>query len=121
MLTRIVSALVALPLFFLAVYFTPAWVLPLALSLLTGLAAYELLHNTGIVKCPVLLTASVILSVAAVLLDTWLSLPLILCRMNTGIRVPKWLGYGLYPLHLILLILLKLMNGYPFETLIRGF
>ena len=51
----------------------------------------------------------------------WLSLPLILCPMNTGIRVPKWVGYSLYPLHLVLLILLKLMNGYTFSTLIRGF
>ncbi|MBE6936720.1 MAG: phosphatidate cytidylyltransferase [Ruminococcaceae bacterium] len=77
MLTRILAALAALPLFFLAVYFTPPWVLPVALALLSGLAAYEMLHNTGMVKCPVLLTASVLLAAAAVLLDYFLTLPLI--------------------------------------------
>lgn len=77
MLTRIIAALVALPLFFLAVYFTPPWVLPMALALLTGLAAYEMLHNTGMVKCPVLQTASVLMAIAAVILDYYLTLPLI--------------------------------------------
>jgi len=51
----------------------------------------------------------------------WLSLPLIVMHTNTGIRIPKWLGYGLYPLHLVLLIVLKLINGYSFEVLLRGF
>ena len=51
----------------------------------------------------------------------WLSLPLILFRTNVHFRMPKWLGYGLYPLHLVLLIVLKLLNGVPFETLLRGF
>lgn len=51
----------------------------------------------------------------------WLSLPLILIPMRTGIKLPKWLGYGLYPLHLIVLILLRLLGGTPFEMLIRGF
>ena len=51
----------------------------------------------------------------------WLSLPLILIPMRTGLRIPKWLGYSLYPLHLILLIILRLMNGSTFAMLTRGF
>ncbi len=51
----------------------------------------------------------------------WLALPLILLDIKTIIRMPKWLGYSLYPLHLILLIVLKLMNGYTFAMLIKGF
>ena len=38
-----------------------------------------------------------------------LSLPLILIRFPRDIRLPKWLGYGLYPAHLVLLIVLKLI------------
>lgn len=51
----------------------------------------------------------------------WLSLPLIVCPTRTGLRMPKWLGYGLYPLHLVLLILLKLLAGYTLPMLLRGF
>ena len=51
----------------------------------------------------------------------WLSLPFILFKTNTRIRMPKWLGYGLYPLHLIVLIVLRLMNGATFQMLIKGF
>ena len=51
----------------------------------------------------------------------WLSLPLILIPMKTGIRLPKWLGYGFYPLHLIVLIVLRLMNGVSFAMLASGF
>ncbi len=51
----------------------------------------------------------------------WLSLPFILIPTRTGLRMPKWLGYGLYPLHLILLIVLRLMNGTGFDVLFRGF
>jgi len=51
----------------------------------------------------------------------WLSLPLILIPMKTGIRLPKWLGYGFYPLHLIVLIVLRLMNGVTFAMLASGF
>lgn len=76
MLKRTVVALVALPLFFLAVYFTPEWVLPVALGLVAGLAAYEMLHNTGLVKCPALLAASILLSVCAVPSAFYFSLPL---------------------------------------------
>lgn len=51
----------------------------------------------------------------------WLSLPLIAGRTQTHLRIPKWMGYGLYPAHLILLIILKLMNGYSFSMLTYGF
>lgn len=39
----------------------------------------------------------------------WLSLPLIVIPMHTGFKMPKWLGYALYPMHLILLIILRLL------------
>lgn len=51
----------------------------------------------------------------------WLALPLIICRTNSGIRMPKWLGYGLYPIHLVVLIILKLASGVPFASMVRGF
>ena len=38
-----------------------------------------------------------------------LSLPLILIRMPWRFRMPKWLSYGLYPAHLVVLIVLKLL------------
>lgn len=51
----------------------------------------------------------------------WLSLPLILCRTHTGLRLPGRLAYWLYPLHLVALIVIRLLTGTPLETLIRGF
>lgn len=51
----------------------------------------------------------------------WLALPLIAGETKSQLRLPKWLGYGLYPMHLILLILLKLMNGFTLQMLMRGF
>ncbi len=39
----------------------------------------------------------------------WLSLPLIVIPMNSGFRMPKWLGYALYPMHLVVLIILRLL------------
>ena len=51
----------------------------------------------------------------------WLALPLITIRTDSGLRMPKWAGYSLYPLHLVLLIILKLMNGYSLQILLRGF
>lgn len=74
---RTIAALVALPLFFLAVYFTPEWVLPVALGLLAGLAAYEMLHNTGLLTSPALLAAAIVLSVLAVPITFYLDLPLV--------------------------------------------
>ena len=39
-----------------------------------------------------------------------LSLPFILTRFRKNIRMPRWVGYALYPGHLILLILLKILT-----------
>ncbi len=38
-----------------------------------------------------------------------LALPLILVRIPWKLRLPKWISYGLYPAHLVLLIVLKLL------------
>lgn len=51
----------------------------------------------------------------------WLSLPLIAGHTHTRFKMPQWLGYGLYPLHLVLLIIIKLLNGTTFEMLTRMF
>jgi len=51
----------------------------------------------------------------------WLSLPLIVFSTNSQLRLPKWLGYGLYPMHLVLLIVIKLLNGYTVQMLMNGF
>lgn len=51
----------------------------------------------------------------------WLSLPLIVNQTRINPQLPKWLGYGLYPMHLLLLIALKLLNGGTFAMLVRGF
>ena len=37
-------------------------------------------------------------------------LPLILLRFPRDLRLPKWLGYSLYPAHLVLLIVLKILR-----------
>ena len=50
-----------------------------------------------------------------------LSLPLILCPTRTGLRLPGRLGYWLYPIHLVVLILIRLMTGTGFDVLVRGF
>lgn len=39
----------------------------------------------------------------------WLALPLIAIPMKSGFKMPKWLGYALYPMHLVLLIILRLV------------
>ena len=39
-----------------------------------------------------------------------LSLPLILIRFPGDLRMPRWVGYALYPAHLVLLILLKILR-----------
>ncbi|HNW87302.1 MAG TPA: TraX family protein [Candidatus Limiplasma sp.] len=41
----------------------------------------------------------------------WLALPLILIPTHTGIRLPKWLGYGFYPLHLLLIFVIRILLG----------
>ena len=40
-----------------------------------------------------------------------LSLPLILIPFRHDLKMPKWLGYALYPAHLVLLIVLKELMG----------
>lgn len=37
-----------------------------------------------------------------------LALPLILIPTKSGLKLPKWLGYAIYPLHLILILLLRI-------------
>ena len=51
----------------------------------------------------------------------WLSLPLVVCHTNVHVRMPKWMGYSLYPMHLVALIILKLASGFSFSALLRGF
>lgn len=52
----------------------------------------------------------------------WLSLPLIALQTNTGLRMPQWLGYALYPMHLVLLIVLRLaFGGATWPMLLAGF
>lgn len=51
----------------------------------------------------------------------WLSIPLIAGKTHSHLQIPKWMGYGLYPAHLVLLIVLKLLNGYSFSMLTYGF
>lgn len=48
----------------------------------------------------------------------WMALPLILIPTRCGIRMPKWLGYGLYPLHLAALMIAGLILGVPFSHFI---
>jgi hypothetical protein len=50
----------------------------------------------------------------------WLALPLILIPTRTGMRMPKWLGYGLYPMHLVALTAVKLMTGVAFASLMAS-
>ncbi len=39
----------------------------------------------------------------------WLALPLIAIPMKSGFKMPKWLGYALYPMHLVVLMILRLL------------
>ena len=51
-----------------------------------------------------------------------LALPLILIPTHTRLRLPKWLGYAIYPLHLVLLIVLRvLLKGATWEALTAYF
>ncbi len=55
----------------------------------------------------------------------WLSLPLIVLPSHTGIKMPKWLGYALYPMHLVVIIGFKiwllLQHGSSLSVLFNGF
>jgi hypothetical protein len=50
----------------------------------------------------------------------WLALPLILIQTHSRIRIPKWLGYGLYPLHLLVFVLIGLLTGTPMDWFINA-
>jgi hypothetical protein len=41
----------------------------------------------------------------------WLALPFIVFPSHMKLKMPKWLGYGVYPLHLLVIILLLLLTG----------
>lgn len=41
----------------------------------------------------------------------WMALPLILIPTRMNVRLPKWLGYGFYPLHLLVIIVIRLLAG----------
>lgn len=70
MKTRIISALVG-TVVLLAVLFCPwVWVFALVVAAAAGLATYELLHNTGIVKSKWMTWGSVVFAAAEVLLIT---------------------------------------------------
>lgn len=51
----------------------------------------------------------------------WLALPLILWPMESRWRMPRWLSYSIYPLHLVLIVLIRLCVGTPLTELIRVF
>lgn len=52
----------------------------------------------------------------------WLSLPLIALPTHTRLKMPQWLGYALYPAHLVLIILLRVfLNGVGWTALLQGF
>lgn len=52
----------------------------------------------------------------------WLALPLIAIPTRSGARMPRWVGYALYPLHLIVLIACKLLiGGYDWARIIAPF
>ena len=48
----------------------------------------------------------------------WLALPFILIRTHSGLKLPKWLGYGVYPLHLLALLIAGLFLGTPLQAFI---
>lgn len=51
----------------------------------------------------------------------WLSLPLILLHTDSRLKLPHWLGYGLYPAHLVLLIIIKLLTGTAWSAMLAVF
>ena len=50
----------------------------------------------------------------------WMALPLILVSTHSNVRMPKWMGYGLYPIHLLALILVGLIAGIPLSSFIAS-
>ena len=48
----------------------------------------------------------------------WMAVPLILIPTRSTLKLPKWLGYGLYPMHLAALIIIMLLLGVPLSSII---
>ena len=97
MKTRIISALVGTVLL-LAVLFCPwAWVFALVVAAAAGLATYELLHNTGIVKSQCMLWGSIAFSVLQTLA---LSL---LVYGGVVLAVAPMIAYAVYTLILFII------------------
>ncbi|MCE5343520.1 MAG: conjugal transfer protein TraX [Eubacteriales bacterium] len=61
---------------------------------------------------------SVLMSLFRLQALMWLALPFILFQTHTKIKMPKWLGYGMYPLHLLAIILLLVLTGESFTSLL---
>lgn len=52
----------------------------------------------------------------------WLSLPLIALPTHTRLKMPQWLGYALYPAHLVVIIALRVLTrGIAWDQLLIGF
>lgn len=62
MLTRVLSVVVALPLFFLVFFFAPRWVVPFALGLISAEGTFELLYATHFMPNKKILTLACVLS-----------------------------------------------------------
>lgn len=48
----------------------------------------------------------------------WMALPLLLIPSHIHLKMPKWLGYGLYPLHLLVIIGMRLLMGDTLSSLL---
>ncbi|MDD3410162.1 MAG: TraX family protein [Eubacteriales bacterium] len=48
------------------------------------------------------------------------ALPLILIPMHSGLRMPRWLGYAFYPLHLVIILIIRLLMGVPLSAMLSG-
>ena len=83
MAKRIIVALLYLPIFIIVLFFLPPRCSVVFASLLSAIAAWEVLHNTGLVKAPFPLTLSILSA---------LTLPAAICF---GIRFPLILFYYL--------------------------
>ncbi len=85
MLKRILSAAVALPLFFLVLFWASEWVLPVVISILCALACYEMLHATQLCRSRVLTVVSILLSAGILPLTIYAGLDsalgILLCGM----------------------------------------
>jgi len=88
--------------------------LMVAFCLYWGSGSSEVVRFFGLRLKPEVQVGSPLYSVVSMLFSfmrlqalALLSLPFMLCQTNTGIKVPRWLAYGMYPGHLLLLWLLR--------------